>query len=186
MKSLTIVLPAIALLAACNSAPSVRAENASIAEVTAATRDAVKLEPGKWETTVAILSMDGPGLPPAMAAAMKKQMKPQTAQSCLTAEQVASPPQDMLGLGKSCSYEKFAITGGTMDGTLVCKNMPGMQGGAMRASIAGKFAGTSYDVTSVTTMDMPAMPGAPGGGKVTTRTHVLGKRVGACDTPKAS
>jgi hypothetical protein len=186
MKRLSIVLPAIAMLAACNAQPTVQAENASVAEVAAATRGAVKLEPGKWETTVAILSVEGPGLPPGMADAMKQQMQGKKVETCLTPEQAAQPPQDMLGAAKNCTYEKFTMGGGAMSGTLVCKNGPGMPPGEMRASMSGKFASTSYDVTSESTMTMPAVAGAPiGGGKMTTKTQVIGKRVGDCDAPKA-
>lgn len=187
MKRLMIVLPAIAVLTACNSKPTIKAENASVAEVAAATQDAVKLEPGKWETTVNIVSVEGPGLPAGMADAMKQQMKAQKVETCLTPEQAARPPQDMLGAAKNCTYEKFEMSGGKMDGTMVCKGMPGSSGPTeMRASMSGKFASTSYDVTSEATMTMPAMPGGPaGGGKVTTKTQVVGKRLGACDAPKA-
>jgi hypothetical protein len=185
MQRLTLILPAIAMLAACNSNPSVKAENASVADVAAATKDAVKLEPGKWETTVAILSIEGPGLPPGMADAMKQQGKAQRVETCLTPEQAEKPPQDMLGAAKNCTYEKFEMGGGTMSGTLVCKGAPGMPAGEMRASMSGKFASTSYDVTSESTMDMPATPGGPAGGKVTTKTQVSGKRLGACDAAKA-
>jgi hypothetical protein len=156
-----------------------------VAEVAAATKDAVKLEPGKWETKVAILSIDGPGLPPGMADAMKKQMQAQKVETCLTPEQAAQPPQDMLGAAKNCTYEKFEMGGGTMSGTLVCKGAPGMPAGEMRATMSGKFASTSYDVTSESSMSMPAMPGAPAGGKMTTKTQVTGTRIGACDAPKA-
>jgi hypothetical protein len=186
MKPLTIVLPAMAMLAACNSKPTVHAENASVADVAAATKDAVKLEPGKWETRVAILSIEAPGLPPQAAAAMKQQAQAQKVETCLTPEQAAKPPQDMLGMAKNCTYKKFEMSGGKMSGSLVCKNMSGMPTGEMRASMSGKFASTSYDVTSEATMDMPATPGAPAaGGKVTTKTQVSGKRLGACDAPKA-
>lgn len=187
MKRLTILLPAIAMLAGCNSKPTVHAENASVAEVAAAAKDAVKLKPGKWETTVAILSIDGPGLPPGVADAMKQQAQSQKVEVCLTPEQAAKPPQDMLGAAKNCTYEKFEMGGGKMSGTLVCKGTPGMPVGEMRAAMSGQFAETSYDVTSEATMTMPAMPGGPaGGGKVTTKTQVRGKRIGDCDTPKAS
>lgn len=176
MKRVTIILPVIAMLAACNSQPSVKAENASIAEVAAAAKDAVKLEPGKWETTMTILSIDGPGLPPGMAEAMKQQ-KTQKVETCLTAQQAEKPPQDMLGAAKNCTYEKFEMGGGKMSGTLVCKPQPGMPT-EMRASMSGKFASTSYDITSDMTM-------TTAGGKMTTKTQVSGKRLGACDAPKA-
>ncbi|AOH85522.1 hypothetical protein AWL63_17850 [Sphingomonas panacis] len=186
MKRLTIILPAIAMLAACNSNPTVKAENASVADVAEATKNAVKLEPGKWETAVEILSVDGPGVPPEMATAMKQQMKAQKVETCLTPEQAEKPPQDMFGAAKNCTYEKFEMGGGKMSGTLVCKGAPGMPAGEMRASMSGNFASTSYDITSESTMNMPAAPGgAATGGKVTTKTHVTGKRIGACDAPKA-
>jgi len=182
LKRLIIVLPAIAVLAACNSKPSVHAENASVEDVAAATKDAVKLEPGKWATTVSILSVEGPGIPAATAAAMKQQMKATTVETCLTPEQAAKPPQDMMGAAKNCTYEKFEMSGGKMSGTLVCKNAPGMPAGEMRASMSGTFASDKYDMISEATIAMPAMPGGPaGGGKVTTKTQVTGKRVGACD-----
>lgn len=191
MKRLLFVLPALATLAACNSEPSVKAENASVADIAKATQDKVKLEPGKWETSVAILSVEGPGVPPEVAAAMKQQTKAQKVETCLTPEQAAQPPQDMLGAAKGCTYEKFEMGGGKMEGTLVCKNAPGMPAGEMRASMSGSFSSTSYDIVSESTMDMPAMPGAPKGGKMTSKTQVTGKRIGACDantpgaTPKA-
>ena len=184
MKRLTIVLPAIAMLAACNSKPTVHAENASVADVAAATQNAVSLQPGKWETSVTILSLEGPGLPPGMATAMKSRMAGQKVETCLTPEQAAKPPQDMLGAAKNCTYEKFEMSGGKMSASLVCKNAPGMPGGDMRATMSGNFASTSYDVTSESTMSMPAMPGRAGGA-VTTKTQVTGKRLGDCDAPKA-
>lgn len=185
MKRFAFILPVASLLSACDSKPTVRGENASVAEVDVATKDAVKLEPGKWETTVAILSVEGPGLPPGMADAMKQQSKSQKVQTCLTPEQAAKPPQDMLGAAKNCTYEKFEMGGGKMDGTLVCNNMPGMPSGELRATTSGKFASTSYNVISEATMEMPPMGGAQKGGKVITKTKVSGKRLGECHAPKA-
>jgi hypothetical protein len=174
----------MAMLAACNSKPAVHAENASVGEVAAATQDAARLQPGKWETSVSILSLEGPGLPPQMATAMKERMASQKVETCLTPEQAAKPPRDMLGAAKNCTYETFEMSGGKLSGTLVCKNAPGMPGGEMRARMSGNFASTSYDVTSETTMSMPAMPGRPAG-DVTSKTQVIGKRIGDCDAPKA-
>jgi hypothetical protein len=186
MKRLTIILPAIAILTACNSEPTVKGENASVAEAAEAMQDAVKLQPGKWETTMAILSVDGPGIPPEMASAMKQQMQAHKVETCLTPEQAAQPPQDMFGMAKSCTYEKFEMAGGKMTGTLSCKNAPGMPPGEMRASMSGKFASTGYDLKTESTMDMPAIPGGPAaGGKVTTTTQVTGKRLSDCEAPKA-
>ncbi|WEK02281.1 MAG: DUF3617 domain-containing protein [Candidatus Sphingomonas phytovorans] len=189
MKNLVMLLPAIAVLGACHSQSSVKAENASVAEVAAVTKDAVKLQPGKWQTTIKILSVDAPGMPAQMGAAMKQQMSAagsQTVESCLTPEMVAKPPENMFAGGaQNCTYEKFSMSDGKMDATLVCKG--GAAGpGEMRATMSGNFASTSYDVTSDASMNMPAMPGAAGGGKVNTKTQVIGKRVGECDAKKTS
>ncbi|UZK65753.1 DUF3617 domain-containing protein [Sphingomonas sp. M1-B02] len=186
MNRLTIALPALAMLAGCNAEPTIKAENASIADVAAAAKDAIKLEPGKWETKIALLSLDGPGLPPEIATSMKQQMQEQTVETCLTPEQVKTPPQDMFGAAKNCTYEKFEMTAGKMDGTLLCKNAPGTPSGEMRIAVSGTFASTSYEVTSEAAMTMPPMPGGPAaGGKVAMKTRVVGKRLGDCDAPKA-
>ena len=153
------------------------------------TKDAVKLQPGKWQTTIKILSVDAPGMPAQMGAAMKQQMSAagsQTVESCLTPEMVAKPPENMFAGGaQNCTYEKFAMSDGKMDAVLVCKGVAGGQG-EMRATMSGNFGSTSYDVTSDASMNMPAMPGAAGGGKVNTKTQVIGKRVGECEAKKAS
>lgn len=180
------VLPVFALLAACHSQPAVHKQNASVVEVAEATKDAVKLQPGKWETTVAVLAIDGPGLPAGVAAAMKQRTQAQKVEVCLTPEDAAKPPQDMLGAAKNCTYDTFEMSAGKMNGTLVCKNAPGMPAGEMRASLSGSFAATSYDLTSEATMTMPALPGSAAGGKITTKTQIQGKRLGDCAVPKAS
>lgn len=187
MVRLVTVVPALlVMLSGCNSGSTVTAENATPAEVAEATRNAVKLEPGKWETTVALLSLDGPGLPPGLSDQMKQQMQAQKVETCLTAEQAEKPPQDMFGAAGNCTYEKFAMGGGTMSGVLVCKSAPGMPGSEIRATMAGSFGSTSYDVTSDAVTNMPSMPGAAAGGKMTTKTRVSGKRIGDCAEPKAS
>lgn len=188
MKNLVLILPVVALLGACNSQPTVKAENASVADVTAATNNAVKLQPGKWQTVVKILSIDAPGLPAQMAGPMKQQMSAmgaQTVETCVTPEMAAKPPENMFGGAQNCTYEKFEMTGGKIDATLVCKGGAGGAPGDLRSTMSGTISGTAYDVTSEASMSMPAMPGAPAGGKVNTKTQVVGKRIGDCDAPKA-
>ena len=184
MKRLTIVLPAIAMLAACNSKPSVYLENASIDQVGAATQNAFKLEPGKWETSTTILSIEGPDLPPETVAAMKQRMSGQKVETCITPEEADKPTRGMLGMAKSCTFETFEMTGGKFSSSLACKTSPDMPVG-MRVTTSGNFAGTSYDVTSATTMHMPPIPARPAGGDITTTTQVTAKHIGPCDAPKA-
>ena len=184
MKRLTIVLPAIAMLAACNSKPTVHLENASVDQVEAATGNVLKIEPGKWETSIAILSIDGPDLPPQTVAAMKQRMSGQKVETCITPEEADKPTRGMLGMAKSCTFETFEVTGGKFSGTLVCKSSLGAPSD-MRATMSGNFASTSYDVTTATTMHMPPIPERPAGGDITTTNQITAKRIGACDAPKA-
>ncbi|AYJ84650.1 DUF3617 domain-containing protein (plasmid) [Sphingomonas paeninsulae] len=188
MKNFFLLVPVFAGLTACGSQPTVTATNASVSEVAAATKDAIKLEPGKWQTTVKIVSIDAPGMPAATASAMKQQMSAMGSQSvemCITPEMAAKPPENMFaGAAKNCTYEKFKMSGGKMDATLSCKNGTAGLPGDMRSEMSGTFSTTSYAVTSDTQMSMPPMPGAAPGAKMNTKTEVTGKRLGVCDKPK--
>lgn len=177
------VLPIVVALSAC-AQPTVHKTNASVEEVAAASRTAVKLEPGKWQTVVKVVSIDAPGLPAAMASAIKRQMAAsgtQTVDQCITPEMAAKPPEKMFASAtKNCRFENFTMAGGKVDGTLVCGAAAGMPHD-LRSTMSGTFSSTSYSVSSESAMDMPAMPGAAAGSKITTKTEVTGKHLGACD-----
>jgi len=188
MKKPVLVLPVIALLGACNSQPTVKAENASVADVAAAAKDAVKLQPGKWQVSLKVISVESSGLPAPIANAMKQQqqMGAQAVDICVTPEMAAKPPENMFGAAQNCKYEKFEMTGGKIDATLVCKGGAGGPPSDLRSTMSGTISATAYDITSESSMNMPAMPGAPaGGGKVNSKNQIVGKRVGDCDAPKA-
>ncbi|WP_326525498.1 DUF3617 domain-containing protein [Sphingomonas sp.] len=175
-----IVLPAglLLALAGCGGEPTVTAENASIAEVAAAAQGAVKMEPGKWETRVTIDSAEAPGMPPQAAAMMKQQMASGTGQvhtSCVTKEMAEKPTGELFS-GKDngeCRYDRFSMAGGRIDAVMTCS--PAGQPDAVKMTTSGDFAATEYKVGNV--MEM-AVPGA---GKMTVRSTVAGKRLGACD-----
>ena len=83
-------------LAACDKGPQVDLTNATPAEVAKAIKDSgatrTMVRPGKWSSTVAILEMNSPGMPPEMQAAMKARIgEPRTVEACLTADQVDNP-----------------------------------------------------------------------------------------------
>lgn len=185
MKKLGLFVPVLAGLASCSAQPTVSATNAPVSEVAAAAQGAVKLEPGKWQTVVKILSIDAPGMPAAAVNAMKQQMAAMgthTADQCLTPEMTAKPPENMFtGAAKNCTFETFTMTGGKLDGTLVCKGGKAGMPGDLRSTMSGTFSSTGYTVTSEAAMSMPAMPGAAAGSRIVTKTEVTGKRLGVCD-----
>jgi hypothetical protein len=168
-------------LAACGgSEPAVKAENASIDQVAKAAQDAVKMQPGQWQTQIKFVSVDVPGMPKAQADMMGQQMakmSEQTHETCITPEMVSKPPSEMFGgkAGSSCTYEKFELAGGKVDAVMTCKPQGA---GEMKASTTGTMSSTSYDLTSETTMS--GMPGLPGGGTMTSKTQIIGKRIGDC------
>ena len=73
-------LPATVALAACDRGPEVDLTNATPAEVAKAMKDSgatrTMVRPGKWSSTVAVLEMNSPGMPPEMQAMMKQQHRP--------------------------------------------------------------------------------------------------------------
>ena len=175
-----LLLCPLALAACGGSEPAVKAENASIDDVAKATQNAVKMQPGQWQTQIKFVSVDVPGMPKAQADMMGQQMAKmsvQTAETCVTPEMVNQPPSEMFGgkAGAGCTYEKFELAGGKIDSVVSCKPHGA---GEMKAPTSGTLGSTSYELTSDTVMS--GMPGMPGGGKMTMKTQITGKRVGDC------
>lgn len=171
MKRLFLYAPFV--LAACGSQPSVKAENASVAEVAEKTREAIRMVPGEWKGTTEVVAMDIPGMP---AGAMNQTKTKTDYTSCLTKEQAEKPPAEMFG-GKSggdCRYEKFTVAGGKLDAVMICTPKGS---GEMRMTMSGEFGAEKYDVTNDMTMKMPANAG---GQTMTMKARVSGARVGAC------
>lgn len=178
-----MLLSPLALAACGGSEPAVKAENASIDQVAKATQDAVKMEPGQWQTQIKFVSVDVPGMPKAQADMMGQQMakmSEQTAETCVTPEMVSKPPSEMFGgkAGNGCTYEKFELAGGKVDAVMTCKPQTG---GEMKATTTGTLSSTSYELASDTTMS--GMPGVPGGGGMKMKTQIIGKRIGDCPAP---
>ena len=135
-------LPIVPLLflAACDKSPKVEAENASIEEVAGKVRaanagSAMIVNPGQWESTVELESVDVPGMPPEFAAQMKKTMARVATghKTCLTKEQAMKPKEDFFaGANSNCRYDKFSMDDGKMTGTMRCTSP---QGGTPGTSI---------------------------------------------------
>jgi hypothetical protein len=167
-------------LAACGQG-DVDLKNASVEDVAKATANAQTLTPGQWSMTTEVVSVEMPGMP-AQSAAMKDQMakaligKQTVSENCVTPEQAKTPPTSMLAGGNAgdCRFDKYAMAGGKMDATLVCKPSAG---GEMSMQMAGPFSGDSFALDA--TMQVAA-PGMPGGKSMTIKTKMTGKRNGEC------
>src|SRR5690606_34272866 len=132
-------------------------------------------EPGKWEVTISTLSVDIPGLDPAMQKQMGDTMlkQQQTHTSCMTKKQAKSPPAEMIARSQGhCKYENFQMDNGRIDGTLVCA--PQGTAGEMRMRITGSFDSTNFAIEN----DMEAT--APNGPVMKIKGKSTGKRIGDC------
>jgi len=162
-------------LAGCGKEPTVSLTNASVEEVANSQAAAVKMKPGKWEITVETLDTKVTGAP-AGAPPMPKQAKA-TTETCLTQEQVDKPTAVLGGpmqqFKDSCTYDKFAMTGGKLDAAMHC-NLPGGQ------KVTGTTTG-SFSETEMSTETASNVTGLPNGMGVSNRMKVTGRRVGECD-----
>jgi hypothetical protein len=108
---------------------------------------AAQVTPGQWETTVTIKSMDMPGAPPQVAQMMKSRMaggKPTRTSYCVTPEQAAKGPQEMLKQNPSCRFTKFSMAGGKIATEMTCKQ----DGGTMTAKSSGSYTAKAFNVNS--------------------------------------
>ena len=177
MKMLLLALP-LTMLAACDSSPEVKAENAKPSEVAAKVRAAVSdsdfVRPGKWTTSITIDEINIPGMPPEFAAKMKQQkVAARDVESCLTPEQAKQPKGGMFaGIDKSCRYERFIMNDGKIEAAMRCTQNQTVQ----TMTMTGTYAPERYD------MNLSSEVGGTGPQAGTTmKMKVASRRVGECD-----
>jgi hypothetical protein len=179
MKAVVCLIACALPLAACNKGPQINEKNASVDEVAQKVREAsasqTLIDPGRWETKVSVLDIDAPGMPPQMAAQMKKvigKMQEHSFSSCLTEEDVKRPKEDFFaGNNKDCRYDHFTMSGGKIDAALRCEGKPE---GGMTMAINGSYANDRYEAT----MAMDVAGGREGEMKI--KSHSESHRVGQC------
>jgi len=173
-----LILASCACLAACGKGDTVDMSNASASDVAKEmakkNADVAFVNPGKWEQTATLVSMEAPGIPPQYADAVKKSIGTnQVHQSCLTKEQAKQPKEDFFtGDDKSCRYEHFKWGDGKVDMKLHCKHPNATQ----EMALAGTYEPNSYQMT-MTVSSKGSSPMETMDMKMT----VDAKRVGECD-----
>lgn len=169
------------LLAACHTGPSVSADNASANEVDA--KIAAKtggapafLSPGHYDAVFTITKMDMPGLPPAAAASMQKEMgKATKTESCLTEAEAKKPAASFFAGedAKECRYDHFTMGGGALDAAMTCKT----DDGGSTMSIKGTYSGDGFHLAMTTAAT--GKPGQPAS-RMSMAGVVDAHRTGAC------
>ncbi|KKC27823.1 DUF3617 domain-containing protein [Sphingomonas sp. SRS2] len=130
-----------------------------------------QVQPGQWEASTAINSIDMPGAPPQVAQMMKSQMASngKTRMTyCITPEQAAQGPQEMLKQNPSCRFTKYSMKGGVISTEMSCSQ----NGGTMTARANGSYTPTSFNMTSNAVMS----------GRMSMRlsSTSVGRRIGPC------
>ena len=149
-----------------NRIPFALAALATLALPAAAPAQASGIQAGKWEIAVTINSISMEGAPPGIADMMKG--KTTRIKQCITAEDAARGPQDLLKSGKGCTFTRYSMTGGKLNSEMVCKN----SGTTTTAVSTGSFTPTGFTATGRSRTD-GAMP--------TTMTSTsVGRRLGDC------
>jgi hypothetical protein len=160
MKKLALFAPTIILAAACSGS-------------------AVTLQPGQWETTIRFTSIEAPGMPPAMMAAMRARMgTPQTISQCMTPQQAANPTGNMMNPGgrpNGCQYTENTFSGGTIRVHGSCQQ-PGA--GSVRMTLDGSYTATT--MAAQMTQEMHAPPGTPGPQAINVSGPLTARRIGDC------
>ena len=179
-----LLAPSALGLAACDQGPQVDLTNATPVEVAKAMKDSgvtrSMVRPGKWSSTVSVLEMNSPAMPPEMQAEMKAKLgQPRTVEACLTAEQVDNPERMLGNVPATCKYDRYTMGNGKMNGTMRCEQ----DGMVQQMTVAGTYANDSYSLTidNKTTVPAGAVAGQPAGA-MSMKMKVDSKRLGECDT----
>lgn len=175
MTRMLLALPLL-FVAACNSEPDVKMENASVDEVAKEMRKNAAesfINPGKWQQTVTLVDIESPGMPPEAKAMMQRAMgEAQVHEVCLSPEQAKSPKEDFFaGADKNCRYEHFNWGGGKIDLKLNCKHPNASQ----TMVLVGDYKPDSYVMTMTATNE-----GAGPAEQMVMKMKVDAKRIGDC------
>ena len=130
-----------------------------------------QIQPGQWQTTVTIKSMDMPDAPPQIAQMMRSRMaggKPTQTSYCVTAEQAAKGPQELLKQNPSCRFTKFSTANGVIATEMTCAQ----NGGTMTARGKGTYTADSFDVSSTAVIS--------GQMSMQVTSNMVGRRIGPC------
>lgn len=186
MRVLVLMMGLGVALAGCNKGPSteetaratgdIRLENVSAEEVmrqAAAAQDKNKVQPGEWENTLQIVSVEMPGAPEMLRKQIEAEAKkpPESKKECKKAEDAKTIDFSQMGaVTKDCMFAKYVVAGGAIDAKMECKG----PFGPVKMTISGTQTAAAYDVT------MTQLQATPGQSESKLTIRASGKRLGEC------
>jgi hypothetical protein len=165
MKRLRILLPLIALVAACARPPD-------------------RIQHGRWDLEVVTTEIDAPGLPAeAQQQARAALNQPQTNRECVTPDEAANPLSEIReqltgSQGMTCQTSDDNFSGGVIRFRASCRSSNGGPG-QVQVAIEGRYEA----ITLLANVSVNAeVPNPNGSGTMTLRTRgtLRGRRVGDC------
>jgi len=148
-----------------------------------AKEEAGKLErprAGQYKQTMTVTEFELPGAPPEVAAQLKSAVGQSNNQEfCLTEEMSKKGFQDMfqkIGEDGECSYDRFNVSGGSLDALLHCESKAE---GKAQFTLAGTVTTEGSDVKVHIDSDNPNSPM----GKAKIGMHMVTERIGDCAAP---
>jgi hypothetical protein len=124
------------------------------------------LQPGLWQTTVTIKSVTMPNAPASMMRAMQGHTT--NVKQCVTAQDAARGPHDLLKSAPSCRFTRYAMAGGRFSAAMSCAQ----GGGSMNSTVIGAFTPTSFSADSNVVMT--------GGAGMTMASRITSRRLSDC------
>jgi hypothetical protein len=166
-------------LAACGSSGSKSGGNGAASATSSggggAPGAAISLQPGEWEMTMEMLNVTAPGMPPAVAAQMKRRT---TSRTCMSPEEAKGPKPDTFvpqQNGMNCKREDFAWGGGRIHGKTTCTGINGS--GTIVTEMDGEYSAQSMDMTMKTDTKTSGV-------SMAAEMRLTGRRVGECTPGK--
>jgi hypothetical protein len=160
-----MLLPAIALVAACSRAPD-------------------RIQPGMWEYEVVTTAVEAPGLPAeVLQQAQAGLNQPQRSRECVTPDGAANPLRDVRdqltrNQGVSCQISDDTFSGGVIRLRTSCRGSGGGQG-QLQLALTGRYAATTLLADVEADVEVPN-PNGSGTLTLRTRGTVKGRRIGSC------
>lgn len=165
MTRLRILLPLIALVAACARAPD-------------------RIQHGRWDFEVVTTELEAPGLPAELQQQARAALnQPQTTRECVTPDEAANPLREIReqftrNQSVTCQTSDDVFSGGIIRFRSSCRNRNGAPG-QLQLALEGRFEA----ITLLASVSLNAeVPNPNGSGTMTLRTRgtLRGRRVGDC------